>query len=237
MSGPRVRFVIGGAQKAGTTALARYLARHPSLRLPRGKEAHVFDAPDFEDAGSVADVDARYAPHYDDADVDALHGDATPIYMLHPRLVERIARYNPAMRWIVLLRDPVARAISQYHMERRRGLESWPMLAAFWLERLRLAGHHDNFSDASPHDQVLVLMSDDLRRDPATTVRRVCEFLGVPPLAEAPAPERVFEGGYPAPGLLQRASARLLLAPAIRRLRRRYGIDFTPRRAPAPDRP
>ena len=261
MSGPRVRFLIGGAQKAGTTALARYLARHPLLRLPRGKEAHVFDAPDFGDACSVADVDARYAPHYDDADVDALHGDGTPIYMLHPHLVERIARYNPAMRWIVLLRDPVARAISQYHMERRRGLESWPMLAAFWLERLRLAGHRDDFSDASPlrtksyllrgdyasqldalharfpHAQVLVLMSDDLRRDPATTVRRVCDFLGVPPQAEALAPERVFEGAYPPPRLIEQASARLLLAPAIRRLRRRYGIDFTPRRAPAPDRP
>ena len=47
---PRVRFLIGGVQKAGTTALASYLATHPGLRLPAGKEAHVFDAPDFDDS-------------------------------------------------------------------------------------------------------------------------------------------------------------------------------------------
>ena len=44
MTTPRVRFLIGGTQKGGTTALAHYLAQHPDVRLPKGKEAHVFDA-------------------------------------------------------------------------------------------------------------------------------------------------------------------------------------------------
>ena len=46
---PLVRFLVGGVQKAGTSALAQYLGLHPRLRLPTGKEAHVFDAPDFDD--------------------------------------------------------------------------------------------------------------------------------------------------------------------------------------------
>ncbi len=37
---PLIRFVIGGVQKGGTSALARYLGTHPQLQLPRGKEAH-----------------------------------------------------------------------------------------------------------------------------------------------------------------------------------------------------
>ncbi|GAB6195032.1 sulfotransferase family protein [Lysobacter xanthus] len=252
---PRVRFLIGGVQKAGTTALARYLSRHPALRLPRDKEAHVFDAPDFDDACSAREVDDRFAAHFD-ADPDAMHGDATPIYVFHPRLMDRVARYNPDMRWIVLLRDPVERAISQYHMERRRGLERWPMAAAFWLEPLRLAGHRDDFSDASPlrthsylrrgryvdqldalyarfpASQVLVVSSEDLRHSPADVVTRICSFLGVPPPPVAPHPEHVFSGEYAPPGAFARVSARLLLTRATRRLARRYGIRFKRSREP-----
>ncbi|WP_162301386.1 sulfotransferase family protein [Cognatilysobacter segetis] len=254
---PRVDFVIGGAQKAGTTALARYLSRHPDVALPARKEAHVFDAPDFDDDWGVAEVDARYAPHFPEAGGHALLGDATPIYMLHPRLIRRIARYNPSMRWIVLLRDPVDRAISQYHMERRRHLETWPLPAALALEPLRLAGHADDFSDASPlrtksylrrgryadqldaiHScfpttQVLVLLSDDLRCDPASVIARVCTFLEIPQPPEPPVPERVHEGAYAPPGAFVRGLARLLLWQPSRRLRQRYGISFPRGRGPS----
>ena len=99
---PRIGFLIGGVQKAGTTALARYLAGHPQLALPQRKEAHVFDDPGFGADWDRARIDREYARHFDAGSDDRLHGDATPIYLFHPTLVERIAAYNPAMRWIVL---------------------------------------------------------------------------------------------------------------------------------------
>lgn len=249
---PRVEFLIGGVQKGGTTALAHYLAQHPGIRLPSSKEAHVFDAPEFDEAWTATEIDARYAPHFPAGDVCALHGDATPIYIAHPMLIARIARYNPEMRWILLLRDPVDRAISQYHMERARGLESWPMLPAFLLERLRLAGHLDDLSDRSPlrthgylwrgdyarqldalyacfpRRQVLPIRSDHLRADPLGTLDAVYGFLGVPAPATPPAVPRVFEGRYPPAPWWTRAAARVLLAPAMRRLERRHGIAFRP---------
>lgn len=217
----RIRFLIGGVQKCGTSALAAYLADHPALRLPAGKEAHVFDAPDFDDTASVAQVDQRYAAHFPPEDDAILHGDATPIYCLHPRLVGRIARYNPGMRWIILLRDPVERALSHYRMERARGTETWPLLPAMLLENRRLRGHLDDWSETSPlrrHSyrlrgdyaaqlaclrhhfpagQLLVLQQQVLADDPTGTVARVCEFLGVPPPATPLAGRRVFEGRYP----------------------------------------
>ena len=98
---PRIAFLVGGAQKAGTSALAQYLRACPDLRLPADKEAHVFDAPDFDDAWSTGDIDARLAQQFPDAPGDVRWGDATPFYLFHPRCVARIARYNPAMRWIV----------------------------------------------------------------------------------------------------------------------------------------
>lgn len=248
MSAPRVRFVIGGVQKGGTTALATYLAAHPSVALPSTKEAHVFDRPDFDDGWTVERIDALFANHFA-RDDDRLHGDATPIYVLHPRIVARIARYNPAMRWILLLRDPVERAVSQYHMERARGLETWPMLPAFLLEPLRLAGHRDDLGDASPlrthsylhrgdyarqldtlyrhfdRDQVLVLHSRELRAAPQACLAAVHAFLDLPP---APAPDftPVFEGAYaPPPRWLGRLT-RALLHRRLARLKARYGIEF-----------
>ena len=218
---PRVSFLIGGAQKAGTTALAAALRRHPRIALPAGKEAHVFDAPDFEDGCSVADVDARYAPHFPPgAADDALFGDATPIYCFHPRLVARIAAYNPRMKWILLLRHPVDRALSQYHMERNRGDETWPLWPALLLERWRLRGRMDDFSPGSPmrhhsyrargdyarqldtlraafpEDQLLLLRSDELRLDPAAVLHRVCGFLGVDEASTVVSQEPVFVGEY-----------------------------------------
>jgi hypothetical protein len=265
MAEPRVRFLLGGMQKAGTSALASYLSAHPHLRLPARKEAHVFDAPDFDDAWTSADIDARFAAHFADWQAPGTFGDATPITVFHPRLVERVARYNPAMRWVLLLRDPVERAISQYFMERGRGQDTWPLWAAIAGEALRLHGHRDDFSRDSPlrrwsylargrysrqldalflrfpREQVLLLRSDELAADPQGTVARVLGFLHLEPLAgqarEPRAYERVFEGSYRpprrwAPG---RLLARLLLARDIARLRRRYGIDLTRPRVPAPN--
>src|SRR3546814_13754905 len=84
---PLLSFVIGGAQKAGTSALARYLGAHPAIRLPRDKEAHVFDAPAFDEAGTAAQIDARFATHFDPAAQAhaSLSGDATPYYLFPQR--------------------------------------------------------------------------------------------------------------------------------------------------------
>ena len=249
---PLLRFVIGGVQKAGTTALARYLGAHPSLQLPRDKEAHVFDAPDFDAAASPSQIDARYAPLFDAASDDTLHGDATPFYLAHADVIARIARYNPAMRWIVLLRDPVERAISQHHMERERQKERWPLPLALLLERGRLRRDAGNLARGSslrrhsylarsdyasqldalyayfPREQVLLLRNDELRATPALVVARACEFLGVPgPSADATYPP-VFTGDYPR---IPRGSVRWrLLRWWFRRelhaMRERYEIRF-----------
>ena len=214
---PRIGFLIGGVQKAGTSALAGYLSAHPALALPRGKEAHVFDAPDF-DGWDRPRIEREYAAHFAGFGDGRLHGDATPIYLFHETLIARIAAYNPAMRWIVLLRDPVARAISHYRMERARGAERWPLWAALLLERWRLRGHRDDFGHGSPlrhhsyvarcdyvgqlatlrahfpESQLLIVHNRDLRHRHVETLARVCDFLQVPRFDPAPAPVAVFEG-------------------------------------------
>lgn len=252
MTHPRIRFVIGGVQKAGTTALARYLDAHPLVQLPLRKEAHVFDSADFDDAWSVEQIDQRYRTRMPAARDEAIAGDATPSYLFDADAVARIARYNPAMRWIVLLRDPVERALSHYYMERRRGRERWPLWPALLLERWRLRRGGAGMATASPRrtfsyrargdyaqqldrlyarfprEHVLLLTSDELSATPAQCLQRVHAFLGLQTPAQTPAFTREFEGGYRRGGRyrLSRRLLRWLLRRERAQLRERYGIDF-----------
>ena len=249
---PRIAFLVGGAQKCGTSALAQYLRASPGLQLPADKEAHVFDGSDFDEAWSSAEVDAHHAARFPGEAPGVLLGDATPFYLFHPRCVARIARYNPAMRWIVLLRDPVERARSHHHMERSRGHERLPLWLAMLLERRRLRGHADDFARGSnlrrfsyrtrgdyarqldvlyvhfPREQVLVLRSERLRNDPDACVREACRFLGVPPPAAGTAHEPVFVGDYPpaSPDALDSRFLRWLMRRELQAMRERYGIAF-----------
>ena len=254
----RIHFLIGGVQKAGTTALAELLRQHPRIRLPRDKEAHVFDAPDFDDTWGGAEIDSRFARCFDEETVaapDLRFGDATPITILHPRFIDRAQRYQPQLRWIVLLREPAERAYSQWHMQRQRGQETASFWRALLCEPRRLRGHHDDFGPRSPlreqsyrhrgdyarqldqllarvpQQQILILRSEDLSAQPLQVLRRVYAHLGLPE-PEAPAvARRIFEGGYRR-DLAYRGGlflARWLLRRQRRELQQRYGIAWPDR--------
>ena len=249
--------MVGGVQKAGTTALAQYLSAHPQLRLPANKEAHIFDAEDFDDAADPAAIDARFAGLFaaEAGNADAMavvHGDATPISLFLPQCLARIARYNPAMRWIVLLREPAERALSHYRMEYGRGWEHWPLWPAMLLERWRLRqdrnplaadSHHrrhsyrtrgdyasqlDRLYALFPSQQVLLLRSEQLRNQPAACVARVCAFLGVdaPPANIDYTPVFVGNTAPPTRNSVTMRLLRWLLQRERRALLERYGIAF-----------
>jgi len=205
----RVAFLIAGVQKGGTTALFDYLGEEPGLSLSAEKELHFFDdetqdwaAPDY------AAYHARFAP-FDGRP----RGEATPIYLYWRASLERIAAYNPAMKLIVMLRDPVERAWSHWKMEYARGAEREPFAWCVREGRRRLFeaepwGFHREASYVErgyygeqlahaftlfPRGQVLVLRAEDLRADPAATLGAVRGFLSLPPGA-APRPRDVHVG-------------------------------------------
>src|SRR5688572_4249341 len=110
---PRVTFLIAGVQKGGTTALFDYLGDYPDIVLADAKELHFFD--DEAQDWSAPDYGAYNARFSDPAGRPC--GEATPIYTYWPNSLERIAAYNPAMKLVVMLRDPVERAWSHWRME------------------------------------------------------------------------------------------------------------------------
>lgn len=206
---PRVNFVIAGVQKGGTTALFDYLADYPDIQLSKVKETHFFDdeAVDWERPDY-----RRYHAHFEAAD-GRICGEATPIYSYWPGSLERICAYNPAMKLILVLRDPVERAWSHWRMETMRGVEKAPFGWCIRQGRQRLFeaepwGHHREFSYVErgfygeqlerlfgqfPKDQTLVLKSESLRAAPAPALASVRRFLGLR-RAKAPASRQVHVG-------------------------------------------
>lgn len=244
---PRLGFVVAGAQKAGTTALAQFLAGHPQIRVPAVKEVHLFDAPDYSPSWTPREIDERYRPHFDPADFERggnglLLGEATPIYLFLPEVAAELKRYNPELRVIVLLRDPVRRAISHYHMERARDAERLPLPLALFAEPWRLHRCRNPYATDSAtrvqsyrrrglystqlknlyasfdRRQVLVVRSESLLNSHDATLRRIFAFLGVSEDVRVPA-ARVFETEIPSRHRL--AAAALRASFAVERVRLR----------------
>jgi Sulfotransferase domain len=193
-------FLILGAQKAGTTALYAYLRWHPGITGPSWKEVSFFD----RHYGRGA---AWYRGHFPAERSRRLIGEASPGYVFHPLAPERVKATVPDAKLIVLLRDPVDRALSHYHHEVALGREPLSFEDALDAEPERTRGEEERlvrepgyFSHAwwdhtylargryveqlerwlavFPRDQLLVVASEELGADPPGTYRRVLDFLG-----------------------------------------------------------
>lgn len=209
----KVDFLILGTQKGGTTALSAFLRQHAEIFIPLVKEAHFFDMT----RRYLADVQSPcpYASYHELFEISKpgeLWGEATPIYMFLPFVADRIFRYNPTVKLIFLLRNPVERAFSAYKMERMREWDRWPFTFAVALEpfRLRLASgdlddmRHpirvnsylsrgfystqvERFLRLFPRKNCLFIKSEELLGDHEAVMRKIFIFLGVDPDVKVPA--------------------------------------------------
>lgn len=208
---PRVSFLICGSQKSGTSALDRYLRQHPQVFLPAEKELHFFD----DETQNWANPDVhKLHQHFEGAKQSQICGEATPITMYWDSAPERVWKYNPDMKLVVLLRDPVARAFSHWAMEYARHTESLSFHDAIAQEEQRakdcrpLQDRVHSYIDRGfyssqirrlwrlfGNENVLVERQDWLLQDPDSCLKRICKHLKVnsmPPVK--PLQERV--GSY-----------------------------------------
>jgi hypothetical protein len=193
---PVVDFVVCGTQKGGTSALDAYLREHAEICMAEKKEVHFFDN-DRYFSGRTPDY-ATYHSWFDPKPTHKLIGEATPIYMYWFDAPRRIWEYNPDMKIVVVLRNPMERAFSHWNMERSRGADDSTFWKAIQNERQScreaLPHQHRVFSYVDrgfyleqlrriwtyfPTEQVLVIKNEDLRNHPDSTLRELCGFLGV----------------------------------------------------------
>jgi hypothetical protein len=203
--------IILGAQRAGTTALFDRLARQPSVLASCAKEVHFFDLGASRRIG-------WYRAHFPlekeaiairEQGLEPVVLEASPYYLFHPAVPQRMVSVLPDARFIVLLREPVARAWSHYWHERTRGYEWRSPEVAFAREEERLKGEaerlladphyhsyrHRHFAylgrsryaeqlrrwfEWFPKERFLILKAEDVFGAASPGMHKVCEFLGLP---------------------------------------------------------
>jgi Sulfotransferase family len=209
-AGPRwPNLFLVGAAKAGTTTVYAGLARHPAIYMSPVKEPHYFSRiePSAERRAFFPHVsnEAEYLALFDGAADQSLLGEASTSYLWDPHAAERIRRTSPEARILIIVRDPVERAYSQYFNDVREGLEQRPFMEALIDERRRGPGRwgvSSLYVDCGLYaDQVrryvdafgaLVHVSvfEELAADERRALAAIHAFLGLPPTAatsDAPA--------------------------------------------------
>jgi Sulfotransferase domain len=210
-------FVVIGAKRGGTTSLYRYLLEHPSV-APLFPGALHMKRPRYYDVNYARGL-RWYRSHFPlmvgDRSVarpwvkPLIAGEASPYYLFHPLVAERLARDFPDVRLIVILRDPVERAYSHYKERRKHNAEPLSFEEALAAEQERLRGeaeriirepgyrsleHEDHSYLAQgrylemlerwftffPKSQFHIAVSEEFYADPGRVVNDIWSFLDLP---------------------------------------------------------
>ncbi|QCK15915.1 sulfotransferase family protein [Mangrovivirga cuniculi] len=113
MKSNKMNFICLGAPKSGTTSLFHYLKGNPEVQMPFEKELHYFNAEDFD----PDKVDVYHNNYFDN--FEGLKGKVASRYFVNDLVPERLYNYNPDLKLIVIMREPVERAFSHYKMIKR----------------------------------------------------------------------------------------------------------------------
>ncbi len=174
-----VDFIGIGVQKAATSWLHDVLSSHPGIEASNPKEidffTHHFDR-GYEWYESFFSTNAS----------DLKRGECSPSYFYSRSAPERARRYNPDLKLVAILRDPVARAFSNHlheirkrHIPETRSFEDALQVNPLYLEQGRYQENLSRWLDVFGRDRLLVLLSEDIAQDPVTAFESVCTHLGV----------------------------------------------------------
>ena len=182
-------FIIAGAAKSATTWLQQSLMQSPRVSMP-SHEPHFFSRRYEEGIGA-------YLTELGSADPGVLLGEKSNSYLTEPAAAGRIRRHLPEVRLIFQLRDPVARAYSDYMMLLRRGsvdrdiarhLHPRHASTERFLSDGCYAQHLSRFYESFAPEQILLLRYEDILTAPQTQLDRFAGHLGLtdrlaPPLS------------------------------------------------------
>lgn len=221
-------FVVVGAPKCGTTSLYHYLRQHPDVFLPERKELHYFSWPymsrftagpgDAYQLTTLCKTEEEYAAYYTPAGSQAAVGDVSPSYFYYADLpgsdlCARMKGLLGDVRILLMIRDPVQKAFSQYmHLVRDaretldfgRALDAEPErtrqgYSAIWryAESSLFTRRTQTFLDAFGRERVKPVFFSDFSARPQESMRDIFAFLGVDPGVEVKVDATYNRSGMP----------------------------------------
>ncbi|MDY6936871.1 MAG: tetratricopeptide repeat protein [Cyanobacteriota bacterium] len=233
-------FIILGASKSGTTSLYSYMVEHPQILPAIRKELNYWSG--------------RYKSRVDwylsqffaiPKGQPYITGEASPSYIYDvPRAADRMYSVFPNMKLIVLLRNPVDRAISHYYHWVRRGIEHRSIeeatigeiealesgritedLLSYYIAHGRYSHYLIPWLERFGTDKILILETEKFYQYPDKTLTKVYNFLN---LSESHLPEyrKYNSGSYSPidPKVRQRIAE--FYRPSKQRLEAYLGVNF-----------
>ncbi|AEJ01045.1 sulfotransferase [Nitrosomonas sp. Is79A3] len=176
----KVDFIGIGAQKCASTWVHGVLSDHPEIGVYSGKEVDYFS--NYYNRGYQ-----WYESQLGDVDAVKTRGEVSTSYFSDSDTPSRVFLYNPNMRIVLSLRDPIERAYSNHlneiklchltgqNLEFENGLANNPM----YLEQSHYGKQLARWLAIFPRDQILIIFQEEIRDDPFTQARNLYRFLGV----------------------------------------------------------
>ncbi|WP_293059199.1 sulfotransferase domain-containing protein [Okeania sp. SIO2B3] len=201
---PKPEFLIIGAQQCGVNYLHKYLFKHSQIAAPKEPSLHFFDLNFYQG------INWYQNQFVVGEESDLITGESSSYYLFHPLVPQRVYNLYPNIKLIVILRNPIDRAINHYYHEVKLGYESLSLSEAIAAESNRLKGeiekiietetyysfNHQHYTYLSrgkyveqlqnwmkffPKEQFLILQSEDLFNHPQETMNKVFKFLDLKP--------------------------------------------------------
>ena len=203
-------FVIIGAKRCGTTSLFSYLPEHPSIAKSHHDNMGFFNdnfhlgvnwyKSFFPTVSQKKKIEKQYGKF--------LAFDVTTRYMENRTTAENIKKIKPDIKIIVMLRNPIDRAYSQYNItvkektekldfeqaiieemnrlnmgiseEFRDGLLEFPKENRHYIKKSLYALQLKSWFDIFPKENILVLSTEEFRENEENVYRKIFEFLDIP---------------------------------------------------------
>jgi len=205
-------YYIIGAAKSGTTSLYDYLVQHQCVQPITTKEPRFFDKY-YNRGENWYRINFPFTfQKFISEKINKkkfITGDATPRYLDHPHAPHRIKKITPNAKFIILLRNPIDRAYSNYNMrinakrehlsfedtiekERKQGKDEFKKMQQneeyysrdyyhnAYLDRSIYVDKLKRWMEVFPKEKFLIIQSEEFFKDTSKMYKEVLEFLNLP---------------------------------------------------------
>ena len=196
-------FLIIGGSRSGTTSLFAHLIEHPNIIPGSMKEVYFFQY-------FTNNKTSFYRSHFPIKRKNLITCEATSTYFVHPLIPARVHKLLPLVKLIVVLRNPIERAYSEFHYTVNLGeqiTENFEDVIKSELKRIEIgnnnpelkikntnyhqfsfshlrdglyAQHLENWLKFFPKEQLLILNAKDLYNNLDNIVAETFDFLNLP---------------------------------------------------------
>ena len=178
----KVDYIGIGVRRGATSWIQKCLTEHPQICGSKNKELAFLNDP-IKYRGGIA----AYAACFPNCKEGQIKGEYTPGYLASKEAIEIIGQWFPGAKFLVCFRNPIERAFYHYVFHKTeekttaktfeeaikdRALKPYYIDTGFYYSQLK------KWLDVFPREQFLVLIHDDIKKDPLKFIQGLYRFLG-----------------------------------------------------------